>query len=186
MATDAPWQSFAQYLADAAAKPVNYGTTGAGSNQHIIMEQIAKQRATRWTHIPFKDDADMLNALLGGHIDAVAGSTAWEPLVEAEKLRVLVTFGETRTKSWPNTPTLKDIGIDMTMTAPYGLAGPKGMPADAVKTLHDSFRRGMQEPSYLAVLAKLDQEAWYSIARNTATSCCNRSSRRKPSSRSSD
>src|SRR4051794_33407523 len=98
---DAPWKSFEEYLADAKRRSLNYGTTGAGSQQHIIMEQIAKQRGIKLTHVPFKGDADMLNALLGGHIDAVAGSTGWAPFVEAGKFRLLVTFGGSRTKSWP-------------------------------------------------------------------------------------
>jgi tripartite-type tricarboxylate transporter receptor subunit TctC len=82
---DASWRSFEEFLADTKARhgSVNYGTTGAGSSQHIIMEQIARQRGITWAHVPFKGDADSLNALLGGHIDVVAGSTAWGPLVAA-------------------------------------------------------------------------------------------------------
>ena len=160
---DAPWKTFEECLAAAGRQPMplTFGTTGAGSSQHIIMEQLARQRGFKWTHIPFKGDADMLNALLGGHIDVVAGSTTWGPLVDAGKFRLLVTFGANRTKSWPNVPTLKDIGIDMVMTAPFGLAGPKGMAPEIVKTLHDAFSRGMQEPSFLTTLARFDQEIWY-------------------------
>ena len=160
---DAPWKTFEDFLADAlrTSKSITYGTTGAGSSQHIIMEQLAKQHRIQWTHVPFKGDADMLNVLLGGHIDAVAGSTSWGPLVDSGKLRLLVTFGNSRTKSWPSVPTLRDIGIDMTMSAPFGLAGPKGMDPKVVKTLHDAFKRGMEEPSFLSTLAKLDQEIWY-------------------------
>jgi tripartite-type tricarboxylate transporter receptor subunit TctC len=49
----------------------------------------------------------------------------------------------------------------MVMNSPFGLAGPKGMAPHIVKTLHDAFRRGMEEPSFLSTLAKLDQESWY-------------------------
>jgi tripartite-type tricarboxylate transporter receptor subunit TctC len=58
-------------------------------------------------------------------------------------------------------PTLKEIGIDMAISAPYGIAGPKDMEPKIVKILHDAFKKGMEDPSYAAVLALLDQEALY-------------------------
>ena len=168
---DAPWQNFREFLADAKAKPghISYGTTGAGSSQHIIMEQLALKHDTKMVHVPFKGDADLLNTLLGGHIDAVAGSTAWGPLVDAGKLRLLVTFGAERTKSWPATPTLMESGIGMVMNSPFGLAGPKGMSPPTVKILHEAFKQGMAEPSFLATVAKLDQEVWYQSSEDYLT-----------------
>jgi tripartite-type tricarboxylate transporter receptor subunit TctC len=58
-------------------------------------------------------------------------------------------------------PTLKEIGIDMVANAPYGLAGPRDMDPKIVKILHDAFKKGMEDPSYAAVLAELDQAASY-------------------------
>ncbi len=71
---DSPWKTFRDFLADAKRNPgkINYGTPGAGTSLHITMEQIAKQQGIQWTHIPFKGNADTTNALLGGHIHAVA------------------------------------------------------------------------------------------------------------------
>ena len=50
------------------------------------MEQIAKQRGVKWTHVPFKGAAETNAALLGGHVDAVADSTGWGALVELRRL----------------------------------------------------------------------------------------------------
>jgi tripartite-type tricarboxylate transporter receptor subunit TctC len=161
--SDAPWTTFQEFVAAAKANPgkINFGTTGAGSSQHVIMEQIARQQGITWIHVPFKGDADMLNVLLGGHIDAVAGSTTWGPLVNAGKFRLLVTFGAARTKNWPAAPILKDVGIDLDMTSPIGLVAPKGVDPRVSKILHDAFRKGFGEPSFLATLDKLDMEPWY-------------------------
>jgi tripartite-type tricarboxylate transporter receptor subunit TctC len=74
---------------------------------------------------------------------------------------LLVTWGARRTKNWPTVPTLKELGIDIVTTAPYGLAGPKGMDPKVVKILHDAFKKGMEEPSYAAALTQLDQEPFY-------------------------
>jgi tripartite-type tricarboxylate transporter receptor subunit TctC len=58
-------------------------------------------------------------------------------------------------------PTLRDIGIDMVSNSPFGIAGPKGMDGTTVKILHDAFKKGLEEPSYAAAMASLDQELFY-------------------------
>jgi tripartite-type tricarboxylate transporter receptor subunit TctC len=160
---DAPWTTFSQLLTDAAARPgeITYGTPGAGTSLHITMEQIAKQRGIRWIHVPFKGNAETNNALLGGHIHAVADSSGWAQLVNAGQFRLLVTWGASRTRNWPTVPTLKEIGIDMVSNSPFGIGGPKGMDPGIIKVLHDAFKKGMEEPSYAAAMSKLDQELFY-------------------------
>jgi len=162
---DAPCQEF---LADAKANPgkINYGTPGAGTSLHITMEQIAKRRGITWTHVPFKGNADLMNALLGGHIHAVADSSGWAQLVNAGQFRLLVTWGAARTKNWPSVPTLRDLDIDMVSNSPFGIAGPRGMDAKIVEVLHDAFKQGLEEPSYAEAMAKLDQELFYLSSEN--------------------
>ena len=160
---DAPWKTFDELIAYARANPgkLNYGTPGAGSSLHITMEQIAKMKGIKWTQVPFKGVADSMNALLGGHIDVTANSTGWAGAVDGGQARLLVTWGASRTKNWPNVPNLKDIGIDLISNSPFGIGGPKGMDPAVVKILHDAFRKGMEEQFYKDSMAKLDQEAFY-------------------------
>jgi hypothetical protein len=75
--------------------------------------------------------------------------------------RLLVTFGAERLKKWPDAPTLRDLGIDFVANSAYGLAGPKGMDARVVTSLHDAFKRGMEERSFKTTLDLLDQEFLY-------------------------
>ncbi len=161
--SDAPWKTFPELLAEAKASPgkINYGTPGAGTSLHITMEQIAKQQGIKWTHVPYKGSAETSNAILGGHIHAVADSSGWAQLVNVGQLRLLVTWGTSRTKNWPTVPTLKEVGIDMVSNSPFGIAGPKGMAPNIVKLLHDAFKKGMEEPSYAEAMNKLDQELFY-------------------------
>jgi tripartite-type tricarboxylate transporter receptor subunit TctC len=160
---DAPWKTFRELIDDAKANPgkINYGSPGSGTSLHITMEQIAKGQGAKWTHVPFKGNAETNNALLGGHIHAVADSSGWAQLVNAGQLRLLVTWGAARTKNWPDVPTLRDIGIDMISNSPFGIAGPGGMEPSVVKILHDAFRKGLEEPSYAEAMAKVDQELFY-------------------------
>jgi tripartite-type tricarboxylate transporter receptor subunit TctC len=160
---DAPWKTFADLLADAKANPgkINYGTPGAGTSLHITMEQIARLQGLKWTHVPFKGNAEATSALLGGHIHVEADSTGWAQLVNTGELRLLVTWGATRTRNWPSVPTLKESGIDIVSTSPFGIAGPAGMDRAVVAALHDAFKKGMEEPSYIATMEKFDQEPSY-------------------------
>ena len=160
---DAPWKTFQEFTADAKANAgkINYGTPGTGTSLHIAMEQIAKRQGIKWTQVPFKGNAEAMNALLGGHIHALADSSGWAQLVNAGQFRLLVTWGAARTKNWPNVPTLREIGIDMVSNSPFGIAGPKGMDPKVVKALHDAFKKGLEEPSYAEAMARLDQEQFY-------------------------
>jgi tripartite-type tricarboxylate transporter receptor subunit TctC len=160
---DAPWKSFKELIDYARANPgkINYGTPGAGTSLHITMEQIAKQQGIKWTHVPFKGTSETTGALLGGHVDAVADATGWAPLVNARQLRLLVLWTATRSKNWPDAPTLREAGIDMVSNSPFGIAGPKGMDPAVVKIIHDAFKEGAEDPAYLEATAKLDQEPAY-------------------------
>jgi tripartite-type tricarboxylate transporter receptor subunit TctC len=161
--SDARWKTFQEFVAEAKAAPgkINFGTSGAGANPHVTMLQIAKQENIKWTHVPFKGNAELVNALLGGHIDAVSDSSGWAPQVNAGQFRLLVTFGDARTKNWPDVPTLKESGVNWAVNAPYGLAGPKGMDPKTVKVLHDAFKKGMEAPSFATTMAQLNQELFY-------------------------
>jgi tripartite-type tricarboxylate transporter receptor subunit TctC len=160
---DAPWATFQDFLADAKANPgkISYGTPGAGTTLHLTMEQIAKERGIKWTHVPFRGTSESTNSLLGGHISAVADASGWAPLVNNGDLRLLVIWTDKRAKSWPNVPTLKESGIAMVSNSPFGLAGPKGMDGKVVKILHDAFKKGFDEPPYIEAMVKIDQEPFY-------------------------
>lgn len=160
---DSPHKTFKDLLDFARANPgkATYATPGAGTSLHITMEQIALKAGVKWTQVPFKGGAETSAAVLGGHVTATADSTGWGPLVNAGELRLLVTWGTERTKNWPQVPTLKESGIDMVSNSPFGIAGPKGMDPKVVQVLHDAFRKGMQEKSYLDAIEKLDMQNDY-------------------------
>ena len=125
--SDAPWKTFQDLLAHAKANPgkINYAASGAGTLQHMAMEQLAKREGIKWTHVPFRGDPESINALLGGQIDAVGTVSSWAPQVDAGQLRLLVTWGDTRTKRWPTVPTLKETGVDMSVHPQYGISRPR-------------------------------------------------------------
>ena len=161
--SDSPYKTFNEYIEAARKAPgkIDYGSTGIGTSPHLLMEELAGNAKVQLTHVPFKGNADLTQAVLGGHVMAQSDASGWDKLVEAGQLRLLVTFGEKRTKRWPNVPTAQELGYGVVATSPYGIVGPKGMDPAVVKTLHDAFRKAMDEPRNLEMLDQLNQDAWY-------------------------
>ena len=161
--SDSPWKSWRDLIAYAKANPgkLTYATPGNGSSLHITMEDIAQREGIKWVQVPFKGYAEGAQALLGGHVEVHADSTGWGEQVNAGRLRLLVTWGAQRTKRWPQTPTLKDLGYPIVSNSPYGIAGPKGMDPAVVKVLHDAFKKALDDPEYQKMLEKFDQDVFY-------------------------
>ena len=160
---DSPFKTFDDYI-DAARKApgkIDYGSTGIGSSPHLLMEELAENAKVELTHVPFKGNADLTQALLGGHVMAQSDASGWDKYVVGGQMRLLVTFGEQRTKRWPNVPTAKELGYGVVSTSPYGIVGPKGIDPAVVKTLHDAFKKAMEDPKHLELLAQLNQDPWY-------------------------
>lgn len=161
--SDSPYQTFDEYIEAARKNPgkIDYGSTGIGSSPHLLIEEIAINAKVKLTHVPFKGNADMQQALLGGHVMAQSDAAGWDKFVDSGKMRLLVTFGEQRTKRWPDVPTAKELGYGVTSTSPYGLAGPKGMDPKVVKTLHDAFKTALFSEKSMEVMTQLNQEPVY-------------------------
>ena len=158
---DSPFKTFQDLLAYARANPgkLSYATPGTGTSLHIAMEEIAAKAGVQFLHVPFKGYADGAIALMGGHVMVQVDSTGWAKQVDSGAQRLLATLGDKRTR-W-NAPTVKELGVDTVSNSPFGLVGPKGMPKDVVKVLHDAFKKSLDDPEYAKMLAQLDQPAWY-------------------------
>jgi len=158
---DSPFKSFRDVLEYAKANPgkLSYATPGTGTSLHFAMEEIGAKAGVEFLHVPFKGYADGAIALMGGHVMMQVDSTGWAKQVDAGAQRLLATLGDKRTR-W-NAPTVKELGVDTVSNSPYGLVGPKGMSPQVVKTLHDAFKRSLDDPEYSKLLAQFDQPAWY-------------------------
>ena len=158
---DSPWKTWPELIAYARANPgkVTYGSPGIGTSLHLTMDDIAGREKIKWTQVPFKGTADSLTALRGGHVDAVAGTPAWD-LADAGVVRVLTTWGPARNRRSPNVPTLKE-SYGIVSNSPWGIVGPKGMDARVVKVLHDVFRKALADPALVQTLDRVGMEVFY-------------------------
>ena len=160
---DSPIKSIKDLVAYAKANPdkFTYGSTGIGTSPHLAVEEFAQRAGIKLSHIPFKGNADNMQAVLGGHVMAASDATGWGPHVDAGKLRLLATYGSKRTKRWAQVPTLDELGYQTISDSPFGVCGPKGMDPAVSRILHDAFKKSLEDPAVMATFDKYDQTVIY-------------------------
>jgi tripartite-type tricarboxylate transporter receptor subunit TctC len=153
------YKAFSEFVAAAKTLPkaVSHGVGSIGGTDHMIGHALGKAIGAEFNVVAFDGGGDAAVAVLGGHADFVTGGPSeTKGQINAGLLRVLAVFGDERLESFPDVPTLKELGVNM--SAPFavirGFVGPKDMPAEAVKY-------------YANVLEKVTQtEQWKAFARN--------------------
>jgi len=160
---DSPYQTFEELVAAAKAQPtkLTYGTFGPASIQNLVMVDLQQRLGIEMTHVPYKGGSDLYNGLLGSQIDAIADASGWIPLVQSGKFRLLVVWGSSRLKLFPEVRTLKEAGIDLVVNSPYGVCGPKGMEPAIVKKLHDALKEALFDPATQSVMATFNMPTLY-------------------------
>jgi tripartite-type tricarboxylate transporter receptor subunit TctC len=161
--SDSPIKSIKDLVDFAKAKPeqFTYGSTGVGTTPHLVVEQFARRAGIKLLHVPFKGNADGMQALLGGHVMAHSDATGWASAVESGRARLLATYGSKRTKRWPNVATLQELGYQTVSDSPFGIGAPKGMDAGLVRRLDEAFHKVLNDPAVIATLEKFDQPIIY-------------------------
>ena len=160
---DSPLRRFEDVFAWAKAHPgeLTVGTNGVGTTPHVVMDQLMQQRGLEWVHVPYKGTAEQMVAVASGQPMVGVNSTGFAPFVESGQLRLLATFADKRSRRWPQAPTLLELGYGIVAMSPYGIGGPRGLPADVLDKLHRAFHAAMLDPAHLAEIGKYDQELTY-------------------------
>jgi len=157
---DAPYKTLEEFAAAArqAAQPLSVGMSGAGSSGHAATVLLAKHLGIELQSVPFTGGAQVLQALIGGHIQAMIDG-GWMQPVRQNNGRALVTFSAKRLL--PDVPTAREKGIDLVTQSPIGLVGPKGMDAAVVQKIQNAVREAMQSEEFRRVLQTYDMGGDY-------------------------
>jgi tripartite-type tricarboxylate transporter receptor subunit TctC len=149
--SDSKFQSLADLIADAKGSPgkISFGSAGPGSTHHLGGELLATRSGTKFLHVPYRGDAPIINALLGGEVDfAFATPTQVISNVEAGKFRALATTSAVRSPKLPNVPTVQEaLNLkDFDLQTWFALAGPEGLPRPIVDRLNAELRKALATP----------------------------------------
>src|SRR5262245_35719652 len=104
---DLPVGNPAELIAFAKANSgkLNYGSQGVGQIGHLAIEQLRHMAKIDLVHVPFRGSAPAITALLAGQIDVLPDLLpATKAHIEAGKMKLIGTAGETRLAAFPNVP----------------------------------------------------------------------------------
>lgn len=136
---DSEWNTAEDFLKAVKANPGAFkgSGTGQGGIWHLALAGMlndagAGADAAPW--VPSKGSAAGLQELVAGGVDVVTSSVVEaSALIQAGKVKSLAVMGEERLGAFGDVPTLNEAtGSDWKMAAWRGIAGPKGMPGEAV------------------------------------------------------
>lgn len=150
-----PVTSLQELLARKGSKEkLSFGSPGAGGQQHMAGELLAKVTGLPLMHVPYKGTAPAVNDLLGGQIDMFFATTP--PLLQhirAGKLRPLAVAGDQREKLLPNVPTFAEMGLPrMQLSNWFGVFAPNGMPAPVVAKIGNDVAEVLRDPKVAKAL----------------------------------
>jgi len=138
--SDAPWQSWQDFLVDAKSNPNKYkfGHAGTGSIGHLMNVALSSQVDV--VFVPIGVD-QRFSALLGGQIDLLSAPAAgFVTFSQANKMRALVVSSEKRVPLLPDTPTAKEVGTDFQVDLMYGVFAPLNTPKEVKDRLQTALK----------------------------------------------
>jgi tripartite-type tricarboxylate transporter receptor subunit TctC len=164
--TEGPHKTVQDLVTWAKANPgkLNWSTASTNGGPHIATEAAFRHLGIQAQYIPYKGGADAILALLGGHIDALVAAE-FPPYAASGKVRLLAESGTERIANYPDIRTYKELGWPVSVPIFYGIAGPAGMPADAVAKWEALGKEIMTAPGYADLMSKLVSSASYQDSR---------------------
>ena len=148
----APYNSLKEFVDYAKKNPgkIQMGNSGTGAIWHIAAQKFEDEFNVKFKHVPYpKGSADIAAALAGGRINAaLADPASFKNQLDAGVLKILAVMADTRSESYPNVPTFKELGHPVTVRAWAVLAAPKGMPKDKLDVLRKAAEKVCRSKEY--------------------------------------
>jgi tripartite-type tricarboxylate transporter receptor subunit TctC len=160
-----PAKTLAEFIALAKAEPgrINFASAGSGSGIHLGTELLAFMAGIKMTHIPYKGSAPALTDLIGGHVALYFSSLPPAiGLVRDGKVRALAVTGPTRSKAFPDIPTVAEAALPgFEAVLHYGIVAPAGTSRPVIEKLNAAMRTALASP---LVQARIDTDGAEAMA----------------------
>ncbi len=156
--SDHPAKTLAEFIALARSRPgkMNYSSAGLGSAGFLTGELMKQAAGVDIVHVPYKGSAPAINDLLGGQLDGMFESLVTATShVRAGRMRLLAISGESRSKSFPEVPTIAEVVSGVTGGAWFGLSAPARLPAPIAQRLQAEMQAIINAPDMQARLLEL-------------------------------
>lgn len=148
-------KSLDDLIRQAKAQPgsIDYASSGTGIVHHIAMEALMADQGIRLTHIPYKGEAQMIPALIGGEVPiaflSVGGANT---VAQSPAGRILAVSSRVRSPLLPNVPSVMELkpGSNFEITSRQGMWAPAGTPPEIVNRLAEATRAALETPDFQA------------------------------------
>lgn len=153
---DFPAQNLSEFVeyAKAAKGPLNYGSAGNGSSQHLSTALLNNMINGQMVHVPFKGGALANAALLGGQIELViAPLVEVLPHIKAGTLKALGITAKTRSPLLSDVPAIDEVLPGYEVVLWNGLLAPANTPPAIIDRLNQAVRKVLREPDMQAKMA---------------------------------
>ena len=141
---DSDIQTLDDYVAAVQASGGTWkmGGTGTGQEDSLVTAMLEQEFGINMTYVPFSGGGDVAKNLVGGHIDSsVNNPSEAMGFYNANLLRPIAAFTEDRIETFPETPTMGELGHDLVYTMQRSFVAPKGMAPEAVAYYTNMFEK---------------------------------------------
>ena len=127
---------------------LNYGTSGVGTLNHLLMEQFKHASAVPIMAVPYRSIGQAFTDAMGGQIQVIfPGLAAAMPHVRSGAFKPLAVTGDKRHPLLPNVPTFKESGYEgFNGLTWYGIVGPAKLPESITKKLNEEINKVLASP----------------------------------------
>jgi tripartite-type tricarboxylate transporter receptor subunit TctC len=166
--TESPFKTLKDMIEYARKSPegASYAAT-INAPTHLVTEFLARQAKVKFKLIPYKGGAPAATALLGGHVDFMAGAGMQQVYLRQGLFRMLaVTNSDQRHPNYPDVPTLTELGYQDMPSPTYVFLAPKGLPQPVYEKLANAFRKAAHSPEFKKVLESIETPFIYKEGKN--------------------
>jgi tripartite-type tricarboxylate transporter receptor subunit TctC len=125
-----------------------FGSSGAGTSQHLAGELFKSNQGVNILHVPYKGMGPAMTDFLGGQLDVLFdGMSASAAQIRAGKARPLGLMAVKRSTQYPDIPTMAEQGYpNLEVSQWFGLWAVKGTPPDIIEKMHRELVKALEEP----------------------------------------
>jgi tripartite-type tricarboxylate transporter receptor subunit TctC len=144
------WKTLADFLKFAKDNPGKLRVgIDAGSSAHIFAAAFVEKAGINVIQVPFRGGGERTVALAGGHIDADFDILApLKTMREAKKVRVLGIAADKRVDEYADIPTMKEGGVDLSISSWHGVFAPKGTPPKVIARVSAALGKVAANPQF--------------------------------------
>jgi tripartite-type tricarboxylate transporter receptor subunit TctC len=151
-----PVNTIPELIAYAKANPgkLSFESAGIGTASHLAGQLFNAMTGANLQHVPYRGDGPAMVDLIAGQIQVgFATMTASIGHIRSGQLRALAVTTLKRSDALPGVPTVAETVPGFEASSWFGIAAPKGTPADIIDTLNRETNAGLADPT---IKARLD------------------------------